>query len=327
MKRILLCGLMSVLCVGGPAGPALAAPVRMVSHAASLMCPLLAGPGGTANLFVGYTEDGSLASSTVWRPGDTPGEDQAWLEGVSEEPVVDGSALHVTIGLFDQSAGLGVEGVVDAVLAPDGSATTVTERRRDGNTWSRSSVTTTPATVTGTYSVPGVGVFDLSACVAELIRVEDFSTQPPAYVVGSRYVEMSCQFDSGDEDVAVFAWELTRSGEAAGDLSLAVFPHVGGEESSYFGSGPVTISRRSISGAVALTDSSDTPVGTATVTAQLSVADVERIRSTEDGTTSSGRIETLAIDGTLTMPDGRILSLDGCTATRATGLFRTHPGA
>ena len=330
MKRIALCVVMVAVVLGGSTQPAFSLPLQSVEEGASLFCSL-SSDQGTGNLSIGYSEDGYYVTTTVWRAGDTPGEDQPWLEGWLEsfgtDVVLDGTALHATIPLYNFETEGEEQGVAHAVLTASAEPTKWGFRNRVANAWREERFTKTPATATGTYTVAGLAQFALSGCVGELLRTEYFGTEPAAEVRNFGFFEMSCRIDSGVEEIVVSAWSDSRRGRVRGELVVVVFPDEGCEFAAYGGGGTATISRTSIRGTVALTDDSGVRFGTATVTARLSVLDVERGRSTDGGYTSSYRRDTLGVDGTLALPDGRTFDLAGCPATRLTGLSRITPGS
>ena len=141
-------------------------------------------------------------------------------------------------------------------------------------------------------------------------------------------VDVSCRMDSGAEDIAVNAYAETRRGRAQATVGVAVFPSGGTEWDAYGGDGGGIITRRSLEGsAVLLTNSEEEPqeVGTATVTARLSRSGTAHSKTVEGSTTTLLRLETLRVDGWLTLPDDRRLALDDCTATRMVVTWREHP--
>ena len=134
--------------------------------------------------------------------------------------------------------------------------------------------------------------------------------------------------DTGDEDIVVSADAQTRRGRSTAHLGVVVFPHDGGEWAAYYGDGTGTLSRRALNGSVMLkTNSEDEPVdvGIASVSAHLARVDVQQTRQTEGRTTTKARFETMRVTGTLTLPDGRVLPLETCSATRLTVTALEHP--
>ena len=325
MKRIVVCVVLAVIGVGGSAAPAFSLPLRAVEEGASLYCPLTSDQG-TGSLGIGYSDDGYYVTSTVWRSGDTPGEDQPWLDGWDYEAVWDGTTLRATIPLSNYETGGLEQGAVDAELAAAAEPTTWSSRIRVGNAWREERFTQTPATGSGSFIIAGIGEFELTGCMGEVMRTEYFGTKPAAEISNYKYVDMGCRIASGDEEIVVSAWSDTRPALRGAELTVVVFPYLEGEASVYFGTGTAKVTRSSITGTVALTDYSDAQLGTATVRARLAVVDVERVRTTEDGYTTTYRRENLEVAGTLSMPDGRTVDLSDCSATRLTGLSQRTPG-
>lgn len=328
MKKLMWGAAVAVLAFGGAVAPANGAPIRHTVVAATLACPALARPAGTANLFISYGEDGPFFSSEVWRPGDSPEQDKPWYVAWDGDTVLQGSSLHVSTILTDFATETATTGQADALLSPAGAPTTVKERRRFGNTWEITTTTTTPATVSGTYAIDGVGSFDLSSCAGELLKISVFGTHPATYVWSYSEAFVGCQMDTGDEDIVVSADAQTRRGRSTAQLGVVVFPHEGGEWAAYSGDGTGILTRRALTGSVMLTtNSEDEPVdvGTATVSAHLTRIDVQQTRQIEGRTTTKARFETMRVTGTLKIPDGRVLPLENCSAGRLTVTALEHP--
>jgi len=328
MKRVVGTAAVAALVVGVvAAAPASAAPVRETVETASLACPALTSPAGTASLFMGYGEEGPELTSAVWHPGDPPEQDKPWFVAWEGTPTLQGSRLHVDVTLTDFGAETTTTGQVDAVLSPNGSSTTVKQRSRFGNTWQVTTTTSTPVTVTGTYRILGVGSFNLSSCVGELLHVASFGTRPATYVENYNEVSVGCEMNSGDEDVLVIAGALTRRGHVTAELSVGVLPRDGGEFAGFWGDGSGILTRRSVTGSLMLqtnTDEDRVDVGTATVSAHLARTDVHQTRETEGRTTTTFRLETMRVTGTVKLPDGRRLQLENCTGNRLTVAYREH---
>ena len=321
MKKLMWGAAIAALAFGGSAAPANGAPIRHTVETVTLACPSLTSPAGTAALFVGYGEEGPYFSSEVWRPGEFPEQDKPWYVAWDGEAELHGLTLMVSTTLTDFGTETWTTGQVSATLSPAGPSTTVKERRRSGNTWQVTTTTQTPATVTGRYAIDGVGSFDLSSCVGEILHISTFGTNPAAYVWSYSEAFVGCQMDTGSEDIVVSADAVTRRGRSTADLGVVVFPHVGGEWAAYYGDGAGILTRRSLTGSVTLkTNSEEDPVdvGTASVSAHLARVGVQQTQETEGGTTTTLRFETMRVAGTLRLPDGRVLPLENCSAARVT---------
>ena len=330
MKRFMWGAAMAAVLVGTAAAPASGAPVRKTVETAGLACPALTSSAGTASLFIGYSVEGPYFSSEVWRPGDSPEQDKSWFVAWDGEPVLEGSRLRVSVTLTDFGVEETTTGRVDAVLSPAGPSKTTKERQRFGNTWQVTTTTSTPARVSGSYRIAGVGSFDLSSCVGELLHVSTFGTRPAAYVESYSEVDVGCEMNTGDEDVVVIGTALTRRGHVTADLSVLVIPHNGGEFAGYWGDGSGTLTRRSLTGSVILqtnVEADPVEVGTATVSARLARVDVHQSRSTEGRTTTTFRFETMRVAGTVKLHDGRVVPLENCAASRLTIAYREQPSS
>ena len=328
MRRAMWSAAVAALLLGVAVAPVVAAPVRQTIETASLACPVLTGPAGTASLSVGYGEGGTYFTSEVWRPGDSPERDKPWFVAWEGDPVLQGSRLHVDVTLTDFGTETSTTGRVDATLSPTGSSTTVRERHRVGNTWEVITTTSTPAAVSGSYNIRGVGSFDLSSCVGELLHVSTFGTRPATYVENYSEASVGCEMSTGDEDIVVIADALTRRGHVTAEVSVGVSPHDGDELAGFWGDGSGILTRRSLTGSVMLqtnTEDERVDVGTATVSARLARTDIRQTRTTEGRTTTTFRFETMSVTGTLKLPDGRLLQLHDCTGNRLTVAYREHP--
>ena len=80
-----------------------------------------------------------------------------------------------------------------------------------------------------------------------------------------------------------------------------------------------------MSATIELTEASGTPLGTATLRAGLAVVDRQPVITRIGPDTYTNHIEQLALDGLLSLPDGRSFSLDACTALREQAQQRVHP--
>ena len=302
-----------------------AAPVRSAYDALDLNCEALTSPGGTAFLQVSTRPDGG-AFTTVWRPGDDPLTDDPWLSGAGEQVTTAGSSVTAGIPLLDLENGNDHgTALVDALVTPSGQASTSTSTSRQGNVRNRTTTTTTPGEVAGSLTVPGAGVFALENCVAEISNVESFTTNPAAYVENlAAHVAVECTFEDTDGDVHLQVEGLMRGDRGSMEVSIWE-DRDGSEEPVLFGDGLATLTRTTLSATADLTDTSGTPLGTATVDARVSVVDRHRARVSDGPATSTVRAEHLRLDGLLSLPDGRSFALEGCSAVREQGQQRLHP--
>ena len=326
MKRVVVCVLVLGFALAAMAVPALGAPVTDVRDAVDFNCVTLSTSGGTAFLQISTRPDGGVFT-TIWHPGDSP-EDEPWLTGNSQDVVFAGSTLQATVPLFDLDNGVEYgNGVVDAVVTAAGEPQTFTSRSGQGNTRSRSTTTITPGAATGTYTVAGVGTFDLSACSVELLHIESFRTNPAAYVENlAPHLEIVCEFAGATGSVFLYAEGFMPGDRGSVETSVWHVPD-GSEEPNLGGGGLATLTRSTFDAAIDLYDAVGEPLGVAVVDAQFVVVDRARTVLRDGAATYTVRSEFLGLAGTLTMPDGQHFPLDTCGGAREYGQQRLRPAA
>jgi hypothetical protein len=327
MRQFVVGALGAASLVVGAALPAMAAPAsKSVTEAVDVACPQLEATDGSAAYLGLSTRPDGGAFATVWRPGGAP--DEPWLSGATQDVSFDGTRLRGSIPLVDVEAGTdhGVA-VYDVVITPTGEPQTTRTRGGEGNVQSHLRSTITPAAASGTFTVPGVGTFELEGCAVDLVTLVSLVTDPAAYVQNlATHVEISCTFDGASGDVHLYAEGFLPGDRGAVEISIWQVAD-GSETVELGGSGEAALTRSSLTASVELVDVSGEPAGTAELAAALSVTGRSRTVATGAGVTNTVRSEALHLLGTLSLVDGRTFDLAGCDAVREHGQLRVAPTA
>lgn len=255
--------------------PVSAAPAQRVSDTEHiLICEELTGPGGTAFLVVGESEQfGSFADAAFWPPDAPPPNHPAWI-AMGGETDVDGTSVSATLFMveyipspdgppFGEPVG---EATVEATLTPVGEPETYQFQDKSGNHIVRREGTVQSYTVEeGTLTMPGGATFDLSSCSAFRDTYTQFNNAPASSVFRFSSFDLSCGWETENGFIGLFA----MADESGGFSELFI---VDGEQ-TYFGipSNGVTLSPEAFEASYAIVSADDggNPVGSATASATL----------------------------------------------------------
>jgi hypothetical protein len=254
--------------------PVSAAPSQRVSDTEHILfCEELTGPGGTAFLVVGESEQfGSFADAAFWPPDAPPPNDPAWI-AMEGEADFDGTSVSATILMvefspspFEPPFGDPVgEATVAATLTPDGDPETYHFQDKFGNQLFRREGTVQSYTVQGSLTMPNGATFDLSSCSAFRDTYTQFTNAPASSVFRFSSFDLSCGWETENGFIGLFA----VADEFGGFSDLFI---VDGDQ-TYFGfpSNGVTLSPEAFEASYTIVSADDggDPVGSATASATL----------------------------------------------------------
>jgi hypothetical protein len=318
-----------------PGAAAAARAVRFSDQRTLVVCEPLESEDGTVFAFAEVSRAfGNFGGLAFFEPGTDPFEDQPTI--ISGDAVVTlssaGTALDAAYELFvfDPSsdppfgdpAGTAT---LDVTLSPIGDPEPIAESIREGNRWVRIAGTRQALVVEGDLALPGGIVYDAAGCNAFSESITVFATDPASFVGRFDQVSLSCQWETEDGFVQLFA-------ESDGFFaSSALF--VEDASGAYFGSSEALLTSAAYDAAFDLRDAESEEegpaLGSATASATLTGTG-ERVsfRDHEPFFVSKFFGELLSVDGTLELetPGGQqSLSLDdeSCMAVTGRTTFRS----
>jgi hypothetical protein len=292
--------------------------------------PVLAAPPATSvwdYTTVGCTFEGDFGVADFWAEVFGPDEGYAdvaiWLAegGMPYEDIpdivgdwesisfsFDGSALFVHLPLvdYDFTEPKGTA-VLDGVLEPAGETEVFEDRFRDGNRWVEIHEEYTPLMATGLFEIALFGseaeMFDLTGCWAQMVHVEEWSTNPNAYVADWEGTEMYCALESEGYYAELFGF----TEEWGGYLDLIVWgpgsePWM--DDPLYWGGTEAIIEPGTFYQEFELwSPFEEEPVGTAAIDATLERGDRESFVVQWQGGRDKVVLRLLDVSGTLSTPD------------------------
>ncbi len=304
------------------AAPVVAAPpVTHVWESTGVGCTF-EGDFGVADFWAEvYGPEEGTADVAVWlAEGGIPYEDVPDVIGDVESVnlVFDGSALFVELALFEyeswEPAGVAV---FDGALETAGETEVYEDRFRDGNRWVELYEEYTPLTAAGSFEIALLGseaeTFDLTACWGQTVHVEEWSTNPNAYVTDWEGTEMSCALESEGYYAELFG----ATDEWGGFIDVIVWgpgsePWL--DEALYWGGTEAVIEPGTIYSEFELwSPFGEEPVGTAIMDATLARSDRESFVVQWQGGREKIVLNMLDVSGTLSTPDVEF-DLGACTA-------------
>ena len=265
-----------------------------------------------------FGPDEVYADFVVWPPGTIPYEEIPSIVGNWElvTATFDGSALTVDIPLvdYDFTAPAG-DAYFDGVLEPAGPTEVYEDRFRDGNRWVELYEEYTPLMATGSFEVALLGltpeVFDLSSCWSQHTHVEEWSTNPNAYVSSFEGTELNCSLEADGYIAEMHGF----NDDWGGFLDLMVWAPGSDpwfDDPLYWGGTEALIEPGALFLEFDLWEPFGfEPAGVAVVDAMLDPGDVERFDIRWQGGVEKATVRLLDVSGALTIP-GVVFDLDSC---------------
>ena len=300
---------------------------RFSDSSLNLFCPVLRSDAGTVSLS-GWIGDrgGTYLEFGFWPGSVEPWESQPTWVGYSTSTLLDGMAVEVGFDVYATDASGGGEesepllvgqATLSATFEPTGEAETFSGHLRDGNQQYRSSGSWERLAVSGSLLLPEDRMFDVSGCDASIFVESTFANAPSASTAHSKSLMVICSWSSD-------AGYVTFSVEDSPSLGTGVWVWIEGADGFFYGNGTGSISTNELEASVEVfsdSEETETPIGRASATADLTSGD--RISATN--TFGDSRYSTKGVwiipEGSLTleMPIGSTTAFsideEHCTAS------------
>ncbi len=312
--RTILALLAALIIAAIPATVTAKPPVRSSDTSVNIFCDGIAPTTGTGFMFLGVgfsLQFGGSAGLDLWYATEPSGPADVLADFEAPQTVTwDGSVLAASFPLVNSSGAPAGNAVVSATLTPAGQASPIRDQFRIGNRTIRTTGTIQPMAVSGTVAAGGL-TFSLTPCFGDIAVLEDFVSNPNAFVEGFTDHAVRCDLSNTAGDTGFLFVDLNSNPSF---VDVRLFPADGSDAT--FGSGEIDL--RDGSGSMVLDafngDTGEPIAGG--IELDISVAEGEPFEYTLRNATFirrvSGRLAD--IDGQVTFPGGTSFDLDACIA-------------